>query len=177
VRTDVSSISITKIEAAREQLKEAILLFLQRKNPVVVHTLASAAHQVLYDLCRVKGIDDPSILYDKSIIKAEMRKELIRLMREPQNFFKHAENDSEKILKFYPDNTHLHIFDAIEMWNLLSDELVAEFVHFRIWVLITNPNFLADGNSKAKYEEYRIKYSIDIDDFDAMLSVIRDVGI
>jgi hypothetical protein len=40
-------IRLTKIEAAEKQLREAIRLFAEGRDPVTVQTVVGAAHQVL----------------------------------------------------------------------------------------------------------------------------------
>ncbi len=53
---------VNKIEAARRQLVEAITLFFERRDPIAIHTLIGASHQILYDLAKGKG--DTSIFKD-----------------------------------------------------------------------------------------------------------------
>ena len=40
---------ITKIDAARAQLDEAIKLFFEGRNSIAIHTLVMAVHQLLHD--------------------------------------------------------------------------------------------------------------------------------
>ena len=46
--------SIRKLDVAKRQLIQAILLFLQGRDTVSVHTLAAAAHQTLSDIAIAK---------------------------------------------------------------------------------------------------------------------------
>jgi hypothetical protein len=66
-------IRLTKLDAARHQLKTAIRLFFEERDPVSIHALASAAQEVLRDLLRARGIPSPSIK-DSDLIKPEYRK-------------------------------------------------------------------------------------------------------
>src|SRR3990172_99317 len=50
------SFNISKFNAAERQLKEAIRLVIQGRDPISTHTLACSAHQILYDLAQKHGI-------------------------------------------------------------------------------------------------------------------------
>jgi argininosuccinate synthase len=65
----MTSIIVTKIEAARRQLNTAIELWFNDGDPVSIHTLASSAHQIIHDLNRRnKG---PDLFLDTIFIKEE----------------------------------------------------------------------------------------------------------
>jgi hypothetical protein len=49
---------ITKLDAARRQLRTAVTLFFQHGDEVAVHTLTAAAHQILIDLLKPQGGED-----------------------------------------------------------------------------------------------------------------------
>jgi hypothetical protein len=46
----MKKIEISKLDAAKRQLKTAINLYFSYGDPVSIHTLASAAREILYDL-------------------------------------------------------------------------------------------------------------------------------
>jgi hypothetical protein len=68
-------ITVTKLEAARRQLRTAIELWFHSGEPVSIHTLAAAAYQVVHDLNRRKK--GPPLLLDNDMIKVEYRREYI----------------------------------------------------------------------------------------------------
>jgi hypothetical protein len=83
-------IRVTKLEAARCQLKTAIELWVDDRDPVSTHTLAFAAYQVIHDLNRhAKG---PTLLLDSEIVKPERKQDFINAVKEAAVFFKHADN-------------------------------------------------------------------------------------
>src|SRR5438045_7911123 len=47
---------ITKLEAAVRQLRAAILLYFSNGDEVAIHTLAFAAHEILRQLAKARGI-------------------------------------------------------------------------------------------------------------------------
>ena len=80
---------ITKIDAARRQLRTAIELWFADGDPISIHTLAAAAYQIIHDLNRRnKG---PDLLLDSKYIKDEKRREFVSLVKSTSNFMKHAD--------------------------------------------------------------------------------------
>ncbi len=52
------TIRVSKLNAARRQLNCALELWFSDKDEVSVHTLAAAAHQIIYDISKKKGVQD-----------------------------------------------------------------------------------------------------------------------
>ena len=102
---------ISKLDAARRQLDCAIELWAADKDPVSVHTLACAAHQIVYDISAKRGGDHP--LFDSDQIADEHRREFRRLLRKDMTFFKHAERDAEAITEFAPLSSVVYMMVAI----------------------------------------------------------------
>ena len=80
------TIRITRIAAARRQLTTALELWFAEKDPVSVHSLVSAAHQIIHDLNRNAG--GPELLFDSSVIKPESKKAVVAMLKKNMNFFK-----------------------------------------------------------------------------------------
>jgi hypothetical protein len=104
---------ITKLEATRRQLRTAIRLFTQGGDPVSVHTLTAAAHEVLRDLLQARG--EGSLIKDNPRIEPSFRDQFARLVNEAENFFKLADRDAGPILEFDPRQTHHLLLDALFM--------------------------------------------------------------
>jgi len=108
---DYASISLNKMEAAKRQLKEAIVMFLEKRDIVAVHTLAAASYQVLYDIAKKQGIRD--ILYDSDIIKDEYRGiAKTDYINKAKNFFKHADKDLDEETEFNSSMNEWFLFSA-----------------------------------------------------------------
>src|SRR5688572_12649416 len=75
---------VTKLEAAERQLWVAIRLFFERRDAIAVHTLAAAAHSVLVDLARPRGV---KIFFEKGKYARPEDKEDNEMLRAAQNFF------------------------------------------------------------------------------------------
>ncbi len=93
-------IRVSKLDAARRQLDCAIELWFTEKDDVSTHTLAAAAHQIIYDINKKKGGQE--LLFDSTVIKDERRSEFVALIKKNMNFFKHADQDPEGITEFVP---------------------------------------------------------------------------
>lgn len=91
------------MDAARRQLREAICLFFERRDMIAVHTLGAASLQILHDLAKARGVI--SFIKDNPMIRPEYKKEVFKKISEAENFFKHADRDSDKFLEFRPEVT------------------------------------------------------------------------
>ena len=135
-----STLQIPKIVAARSQLKTAIELWFADGDPVSLHTLACAAHQIIHDInTHQKG---PDLIFDSAIIKDERRKEWVRRMKKEMNFFKHADTDPTASIEFDPTASEFFILMSIQGLLIFGlDGNVAETAFFR-WFMLHNPDFL-----------------------------------
>ena len=138
----MNAISVTKLDAAERQLREAIRLFLEGRDPLAIHTLASAAAQITADLLKAKGV--PSLVRSGAMVKAERRAEVMRTIREPENFLKHADNDPAGVLLFNPDASPFFIFAAIAEFELLAGKRFPGADVFLIWFYMKYPDVIAE---------------------------------
>ena len=69
-----------------------------------------------------------------------MKEEFIKKMREPQNFFKHADKDPEGELKFNPNINNIHLFYAVLTYNQFTDNLPFWIKAYKVWYMGKNPN-------------------------------------
>ena len=85
--------TITKLEAVRDQLETAIKLFFQDESFVAVHTLCSAAFNVLKDISKKNNGD---FAFEMEVrIKPEFLRDWYGATNRPSNFFKHANTDPD----------------------------------------------------------------------------------
>ncbi|MCH7519854.1 MAG: hypothetical protein IH964_12625 [Candidatus Dadabacteria bacterium] len=142
---------IDKLDAAKRQLIVAIRIFFERKDPIAVHTLATASQGILIDLGKVKDIK--SFLIDSDMIRPEKRKEVNLKFRQAQNYLKHADNDPETKLKYYPEFTPFFLFDACCIYEKLTGTNFAEMVGLISWFYIKYPDLLIEGEIKKQLLE------------------------
>jgi hypothetical protein len=161
-------IKISKLDAAKRQLETAIRLYFNYGDPVAIHTLACAAHEILSDLNK-KYSGKPMVVSD-FMIKDEYKKHFMKMIREPQNFFKHANKDPENTIDFNPDVSHFFIFDAISKYQEITEEIVPFFVIFRGWFgaqhidifYFSNEKKVFISNTISKYGNDRSAYFSDM---------------
>lgn len=148
-----SSITVTKIEAARRQLRTAIELWFSDADPVSIHTLSAASYQIIHDLNRKnKG---PDLLLDTKRIKDEYRREFINEVKNASNFMKHADKGNMGLAKtfdFNPkSNEHFIIFAIIGL-KYLGENLRVEEIAFERWQMFENPDLMTDAG-KALFKQ------------------------
>lgn len=135
---------INKIDVARRQIVEAVTLFFEERDPVVIHTIVCSAHQILVDVGKGKGIC--GALKNPERLSREEFKSYLRTVNAPYNFFKHADNDPEGRLNIAPikEFTSDFILDAIVILQLLSNDLPLEGKVFWAWFVGSKPGEFED---------------------------------
>jgi hypothetical protein len=141
-------IKVTKIAAARRQLREAIKMWFYDGDVISMHSLACSAHQIIHDINRKKGGRD--LIYDSLLVKDEYRKEWIKIVKSPYNFMKHAENDPDPtgFIEFDQEITEfviLYTCLGLELLGYTHDEMEGAFI---IYFMIRRPNFLLADKEK-----------------------------
>tara|TARA_R110002124_G_scaffold149220_1_gene315100 strand:+ start:255610 stop:256179 length:570 start_codon:yes stop_codon:yes gene_type:complete len=146
-------ITISKIDAAKSQLIEAINLFFEERDPVSIHTLLGASLGILHDHITDKGVvwDNNLMFHRETIyIKDEFRKLWQDSIRKEQNFFKHADRDLKNgttNIEFDPEINIFHIVEAIKALGAIETEKKfwpVEFKVFFSWLVCKYPNMVKD---------------------------------
>jgi hypothetical protein len=124
---------------ARSQLEEAVMLFFERRDPVSIHTLLGASHQIMRDVARHEGIEYKCIiemLHDKEKIK---KKDWYKAVFTPRNFFKHANDDANVILDFDPLENEMWLLDACILFGQLFEDHSRAVDSYWSWYQIKHP--------------------------------------
>ena len=139
------SFEISKIEAAQRQLSGAIRLLFANEDPLLVHTVAGAASIIFSDIIELR-LPDKS--WDKKAQDANgiTAKVYFNIMREYQNFLKHAKDDPDAKLVFNPIET-----ESILFWAVMNSSEIAsmsfEAQVFQLWYLASHtPELVVDIN-------------------------------
>ena len=98
---------VTKIDAAVRQLNCAVELFFEDRDPVPIHTLACAAHQIVHDINHSQG--RPDLIFDAIRKAGSNKRKLLGALRRHANYFKHANVDScpNCGIRFFPEVTEI----------------------------------------------------------------------
>lgn len=150
---------IDKVEVVNKQIKEAVRLYFDKRDPVVIHTLIASAHQILIDLGKIKGVDS-QIKNTKSLEKSEVQ-ELIKNLNYPYNFFKHADKDHDAKINVSPliDLTSDFLMDAIIMLQRISGNIPDEAKVFWNWFVSENKDEfdnLPENSEIRKMQDFKI---------------------
>ena len=140
--------TISKLEAARRQLRVAGALFFENGDAVALHTLVAAARQVLIDLLERQG---KALRLDEHLrarYTEQGQKMWYSAKAQAENFFKHADRDPDAQLEFNPTQTHFLLLDCAEAYNILTGRQLRELWAFTTWFFLEYPDALEDGPFK-----------------------------
>jgi hypothetical protein len=137
-------LKIGKLDAARRQLLTAIRIYFANGEPVSIHTLAAAAFEILDDLDNHGPKTGTLFDHMEKYIKPEHLGTFQKLLYRPQNFFKHANRDPERILEFYPTHAEGILWAASEKYAELANEDFLELGAIRGWIIIRNPDIVLE---------------------------------
>jgi hypothetical protein len=154
---DGGKMLIGKLDAARRQLHAAIKEWFCGGDPVVTHTLACAAYEIIHAISLHRNPNRRDLLFDTDNIKDEYRKEWKDHLRKPANFFKHADRDGDSVIEFDPRQS-----DGFIMFSILGLSLCRERSHpfentWIVWAHIQNPKLLTEKGRKAFAENIPVE--------------------
>jgi hypothetical protein len=135
-------LKLSKLDCARRQLELAIELYFMERDPVSVHTLTGAVRQILSDISKHRGANPlfTEIEALKGIVILGKEKELSKLFKAAQNFFKHADEDPEDSIDFSPEINELLLWEASFKYAELSSENTPAMKAMSIWFHVRNPH-------------------------------------
>jgi hypothetical protein len=134
------ALTVTKMDAARRQLDVAIELWFIGGDPVAVHTLAAAAHEIIHTLFKKKGLK--GLFFDNEIIKdKKYRNEINRALKDVASFFKHADKDSSATLPFKTKLNEVLLIYAVDGLRRMGEEWSKVESTFALWLWVHNPDW------------------------------------
>jgi hypothetical protein len=134
-------IKVTKLDSARRQLRTATRLWFDEGDPVAIHILAYAAHEIIHRLFRNAG--HKHLMFDSPLIKDA------RELKKEANFLKHAERESkpDDFIMLHPGINELFIMVAVIGLVHLQQRLGDEEINFLMWQYFHTPGWF-DPNIK-----------------------------
>jgi hypothetical protein len=121
-------------------------------DPVAIHTLLAAAHEVLYVLHKHQGHAD--LLFNSDLIKDQYRKLWMRAVKAHANFFKHADQDPEGTIEFAPRLNEMFILFCLKALHDIAIPLGFEEQTFSRWIRANRPELLKEGANAGIPEAY-----------------------
>lgn len=125
--------TVSKVDVATRQIREAVFLFFEQRDIIVIHTVIAAAHQILFDLGKHAGIS--SVVKDTAALKDDEVQAFLHDVNYPYNFFKHADRDPDKSVSIGPMErlTADFIMDSVLMLQRLSGSIPREAHNYWAW--------------------------------------------
>lgn len=136
---------------AVRQLDTAICLMFNGGDMVSVHTLACTSATILRDLLRASG----ETAWRDHIVNCYPgeEKEVIRVLNQAQNFFKHADKDPIEELEFEEvtnDETiiiaTLEYGELLRIGNMSNQKLTTPMSVFQVWYFAKSPEILLNNS-------------------------------
>ncbi len=139
------TVSANKLEAASRQLDAAIWMLFSGGDPIAVHTLAGAASTIASDLVKEHT---PDKSWDKAAqtVNDLSEAEYFRVVRETQNFLKHAKDDPDGQHVFALSDTEALIFWTAMNLGELGQQLTFAQSIYQLWFLALNADVLDPGS-------------------------------
>src|SRR5437773_1934113 len=124
--------SVSKLDAATRQLHLAILLYFQDADALGVHTLAGAAHRLLFDLLVRRDGAASGSETDEGVQSTNCTF-LRTMVNNAKNFLKHADRDHDQVLTFNTDWTDFLLYRVIVLHVSLTLTFTAPNTFFLFW--------------------------------------------
>jgi hypothetical protein len=142
---DSPKLTVTKLDAARRQLGVAIRLWFADDDPVAIHTLAAAAHEIVHTLFRLRGFH--GLMFDSKLVKNEYRSDWAKLIKRPASFFKHAQRDPDSEFEFDPRANWALLLAAAHGVSRMGYEPRMEELALAYWFRIHQPDWFPETPS------------------------------
>jgi len=154
METTMARLRVNKIDAARRQIDCAIRLLFSNEDPVAIHTLAFAAFQIVHDVSAKKNTGKTREAL-RAIMRPGKEKDVWKALKDPANFFKHADRDAERILERFPEEVNEVILAcACSYYHDLGYSLSDEMHALQQWLMLSRPEGIpADLPYGAIYSE------------------------
>lgn len=135
-------ITLSKIEAARNELREAIRLWFTDGDLASMHLLACSAHQIIADINAANGGRD--LIYDSLVIRDEGRKEWVNKIKAAYNHLKHADQnpDPDHPIELDSDLTEFFILFTCLGIELLKIPYTPSERAFVTYLMLSRPDLL-----------------------------------
>lgn len=144
------AIHVTKMDVVHRQLRMAIRLWFDEGDPICIHTLAAAAHQIIHDInIARKG---PPLLFDSKTIAKGERQKFVQGVKFDQSFFKHGDRGKAGQAKdnlFHPDSNLLFIFASLMGLQNLGEPLDDHCVAFLAWIACYGAEAMSNAGQDA----------------------------
>lgn len=161
----MKTLEIGKLTSARKMFNDAVLLFYERRNPISIHHLAHAAHEVL---CAITG---DNRMFDLVAPTTACKKQFKRIFSASKNFIKHADKDPDASPTFNTETNILILYDCAWIITLHIDKECVYSQTVIAWCAFVYPDLFDQDRIKQIHNS--IKVTFDLHDFDAIATDLK----
>jgi hypothetical protein len=118
-------------------LLTAIRLWFESGDPVSIHSLASAAHEIVHALYRQKGLK--GLMFDTPRVAPALQQKWASSLKKPFNFFKHGRNEpGDAVIEFDPVWTQATMLACCKGFTKMGVPVEGEWLALTYWTFFTN---------------------------------------
>lgn len=139
------TITVSKLDAAKRQTQTALELWFADRDPVAVHTLAFASHEIIHRLYKLAG--HKTLLFDVVTGPKEAKIDYARMVKHSGNFFKHAKIEREHAtpLEFDPIWNEIFLGMSLTALKTMGETMSVEAHAFMVWLFTRHPNWFSEA--------------------------------
>ena len=169
--TKEGKITVNKLDAARRQLETAVTLWFHDGDPVSIHTLLMAAHEILRVLNKEAG--GPPMMGEPC---PQIREEYTDVWRDlcsaSSHFFKHSSRDSTETHYFAPRFNDAFMLDATECYKRLTNNERPLFRIFKWYMRLHVPRLFIEDDPPVNAPD--LKAMLKPQFFSALIDIASD---
>jgi hypothetical protein len=152
-----SKIIVSKLEAAKRQLRTAIRLWFADGDPIAIHTLAFAAYEIIHVVSKKRNPHRPTLIFDSDMIKDKYRPDWNKSIKRTADFFKHANRDPDGSIEFVPETTIIFLMACLSGLRTMKEAPDREGFAFFYWLCFHKPEWIKLAFRKTLEDRISVK--------------------
>ncbi len=130
--------TVSKLDAARRQLRVAIRMYFEGADALAIHSLTNAAHELLRDLLKPTAAGGSS--KDLQNIPLDLRRDWSALLGRLRKFLDHPDRGVGENILFDARITEILLYDACKLYRQVAGRMLLEGRVFVAWFLVRYPD-------------------------------------
>lgn len=142
MNAEFERVTITRQQAARQEIETAIELLFDDGSPVAIEVLTWAAVEMMRGIAEHRGIETFQAKMEISVVPKHLR-EWRQIMKGHYNYFKHGDRDPERVAdEFRPEAVTFSLFGACNDYQALFGKTTLAMYFYVAWFLGRHPDTL-----------------------------------
>lgn len=142
---------IDKTTAANHQLTTAIELFFADGDPISIRTLLGSAWNILHDLLSKTNLESSRDWITQSFPQHSPN-QIIGILKDDWNFFKHADRDPDALLEFDDSVNEALLMFAVNDFAQLTKATTFPMEIYQFWFIAKNEKIFKDVKQENLFE-------------------------